>query len=40
MCEVAPETKYYSLDRGGVSDVVLKAEARADGSQGRPAIGL
>ena len=41
MCEVAPESKYHSLDVGGVSDVVLKAEVRAVGSpEGRPATGL
>ena len=41
MCEVAPELKYHSLAYGEVSDVVLKAEARAVESQeGRLAIGL
>jgi S-adenosylmethionine/arginine decarboxylase-like enzyme len=41
MCEVAPDSKYHSFDSSGVSVVVLKAEARALGSQeGRPATGL
>jgi hypothetical protein len=41
MCEVAPESKYHSLDAGGFSMVVLKAEARVVGSQERrPATGL
>ena len=41
MWEVAPESKYQSLDGGGVRDVVLKAEASVVGSQeGRPATGL
>jgi hypothetical protein len=41
MSEVAPESKYHSFDGGGVSVVVLKAEARALGSQeGTPATGL
>jgi hypothetical protein len=32
MCEVAPESKHHSFAGGGVNDVVLKAEASANGS--------